>query len=211
MSRGHEAETAGAHVTPDEVALFVLDALSPVARQRFEGHVAGCGPCGQALAAEAAAEEALVALWPAVRRPLAEVVPLSRAGAVRSRVPAAAAVPVPARRPPAGMVAQSSFGGLAAAVVAVLFLGWWTDAGRNITGIGPGGSAVGLTPLTAGLSGSALASGETGEGPVCAVGDSGPQLAAMASWGMCTGGAPAFGAALCRPAPLPVCRMPPTP
>jgi hypothetical protein len=207
MSRSHETETAGAHATPDEVGLYVLDALSPVARQRFEGHVAGCGPCGQALAAEAAAEEALVALWPAVRRPLAEVVPLPRSSPVRS--PVAAPAPVPLRRPAGGMVAQSSFGGLAAAVVAVLFLGWWTDAGQNITGIGPGRSAVGLAPLTAfPLPGTALASGETGEGPVCAVGESGPPLAALASWGMCTGGAPAFGAALCRPAPLPVCRAP---
>jgi anti-sigma factor RsiW len=164
------------HVTEDEIALFVLDALALPARERFEGHVAGCGACAQVLAAEAAAEETLVALWPSVRRPLAEVVPLPR----------------PSTRPaprPVATRAQSSFGGLAAALVAVLFLGWWTDAGRNMVGLSADGAAGALSPLMACLMpGGVLASGEIDEGSVCTVGEDGPPLAALASWGMCTAG-----------------------
>jgi hypothetical protein len=199
----------GGHASADEIALFVIDALGPAGRQRFEAHVAGCRSCGQALAAEAAAEQELVALWPSVQRPLAEVVPLARP------TPPPAAVRRPARLFQG--VVQGSPGGLAAALVALLFVGWWTDAGRNMAGMavdGAPGRGLGLSGLsmTAGLvPGDALASADTGEDRVCAMGMDGPSAGALASWGMCTGGASLFGAGRCGPAVDPICRVPPAP
>jgi hypothetical protein len=110
---------------------------------------------------------------------------------------------------------QSSFGGLAAALVAVLFLGWWTDAGRNMVGLSAEGAAGALAPLMACLMpGAVLASGEIDEGPVCTVGEDGPPLGALASWGMCTAGAgrsPSSGAGRCLVQSLPLCLGPDSP
>jgi hypothetical protein len=63
-------------VSGDDLALFVMDALESGPRLRLERHVRSCARCAQALAREAAAEVALQAVWPAVERPLAPVLPL---------------------------------------------------------------------------------------------------------------------------------------
>ncbi len=208
MSR--QEQSVGDHPAADDIARFVIDALAPTARQRFEEHVAACAPCARALAAEAAAEEALAALWPSVRRPLAEVVPLSTRRPAPAAAPAAPApVPIiPATRGAAGARGSHSSQGGLAALVAVLFLGWWTDAGRNFAGVSAGASSR-LAPLAACLlPGGPLASGEIDEDPVCAaVALPVPSLAALASWGMCAGSG-ASGPNRCHSPAVPICAGP---
>jgi hypothetical protein len=187
------AGSPGPHATADEIALFVIDGLALAARQRFEGHVAACSSCARALAAEAVVEQDLAALWPRVRRPLAEVVPLRRP---RPALPAAP----PVRRAPAARknpAHQSSFGGLAAAMVAVLFLGWWTDAGRNMAGVALDAAPGDPTALPAcWLPGGQATSGNADEVVACMAPD-GPPLGALASWGMCVGRSPRAATGRC--------------
>jgi hypothetical protein len=202
MRRNAQGPAPGPHATADEVGLFVIDALGPAARQRFEVHVAACTPCARALAAEAAAEQDLTALWPRVRRPLAEVVPLLRP---RPTPPVSA----PAHRAPTARKSpahQSSFGGLAAAMVAVLFLGWWTDAGRNMAGVALDASPEGLAPLAACWLPEGT-SADADEARICVAAD-GPSLAALASWGMCMGRSPRSVGVSCRPSADLVCPGP---
>jgi hypothetical protein len=127
-----------AHATADELALFVLDALEPPVRRQLERHVATCAACARGLAAEAAAEVALQAAWPQVPRPLAPVLSLPVRPANVADVPA---VPIAAAAPVAGqqarkarpaatsrVLASGSWGnGVAAAVLTVLFVGFWKD------------------------------------------------------------------------------------
>ena len=105
------------HATAADLQLYVIDALGPVPRRWLEEHLGGCSPCAEALTAEAALETELVDLWPALRRPLADVVPL--------RPPAPRTVARPARA-----LVRASGSGFGAAAVALLFLGWWADGGR---------------------------------------------------------------------------------
>jgi hypothetical protein len=181
MSRAEERKQArrpspamqGPHASPDELALFVMDALDASTRRRFERHVMACAVCGEALAREAAAEVALHAAWPAmteaVERPLAPVLPLHPVP-----VPVAVAAPVvpvsapttarrtTVRRTTARAAgASASWNSFAAAAMTVLFLGYWTDGGRAtdahgragfaaldgvMTGPASCGSAAGLEP-----------------------------------------------------------------
>lgn len=110
------------HATSDELALFVIDALEPGPRRWLERHVGACDACAQALAAEAAAESALVEAWSAVPRPLAPVLSLP----VRTPAPVVA----PARRAP---VAVSTGWGdkFVAAALMLLFVGYWRAAGSG--------------------------------------------------------------------------------
>jgi hypothetical protein len=206
-----ERVAPGEHASADDLALFVIDALAAPARQRLEGHVVACPSCASALAAEAAAEQALQAVWPVVRsgeprragraassnRPLAEVVALPRP---RPAVGAAVRPAAPAR-----VAYQSSLGGLAAAVVTVLFLGWWTDAGRLMTNRSLDAGRLG-PPLTACLLPGDRPGGDDARFGICAAAP--PSLGAMASWGMCALGAPARPGGVCRSLPDLVCAPP---
>jgi hypothetical protein len=153
-----------AHATTGELELYVMDTLAGDQRRRLEQHVTACDGCAHRLAAEAAAEMDLRALWPEVqqlRRPLAPVVPLR--------------VPRPA--PP-----RASHGGLAVAAVALLFIGWGTlDAHRRsarpAATLAPGGACLASRLST-------RASEEPAEGPLCPL-DAPPAPAALASWAAC--------------------------
>jgi hypothetical protein len=189
----------GEHASADDLALFVVDALAAPARQRLEGHVASCLSCAAALAAEAAAEQALREVWPVLRQraraPLAEVVALPRP----------APRPAPAARSRPRVPQQGSLGGLAAAVVTVLFVGWWTDAGRLIGG-GRIDEARAGAPLTACLLTGQRSIADDAQVRICAPAP--PSLGAMASWGMCAAGAPAGPGGICRSLPDPICARP---
>jgi anti-sigma factor RsiW len=172
------------HAIGDELALYVLNALEPAARQRLESHVAGCASCAEELAAEAAAELELEALWPQLSRPVAAVVAL----APRASVPQPAACPAPAAR------GRSVLPTLAAAAVALLFAGSWLhrpSAGRE-------GDAMAFSSIAACFAPAAGMEGE-GEAATCALDtDSSGSFAGLASWGMC--GRPSAPAALCSAA-----------
>jgi hypothetical protein len=159
MSRGdqrHQArrqspEMPGQHASPDELALFVMDALDASARRRFERHVMACAVCGEALAREAAAEVALQAAWPAVteavEHPLAPVLPLRPVVVpvvvATPVVPEPVAAPAPPRRKSARAAgASASWNSFAAAAMTVLFLGYWTDGGRATDAHGRAGFAA---------------------------------------------------------------------
>ena len=152
-------KASSAHASPDEVALYVIDALAHPARQRLESHVAACPSCAGALASEAVAEQTLRALWPSVRRPLAEVVPLPRPESTRASAPSST-------RSSLGL--QGSFGGLAAAVVAVLFFGWWLDAGQMVRTIDTSAGDRLASRTSCHLPGAALSTAGSGEARSCA-------------------------------------------
>jgi anti-sigma factor RsiW len=165
--------TTAGHLSSGELELYVLDALGPAARLHLERHVSVCAACARSLAAEAALEMALGQLWPEVRcarRPLAAVVPLRRA-----------ARPVPARR----VQGRAPLGGLAAAAMAVLFIGWWSDGARFDSRVP---SAVIAPPACA-------APPVEGATDLC-VAEASPAPGALASWAACAPPAPAF-AGLC--------------
>jgi hypothetical protein len=92
-------------------------------------------------------------------------------------------------------------GALAAAVVAVLFLGWWTDAGRLMTSQP---LDAGRSTLTACLWPGTRAAGEDSL-RICTAP---PSLGAMASWGMCAAGTPAGPGGVCDLLTDPVCALP---
>jgi hypothetical protein len=69
---------AGAHVAPELVEAYVLDALDEQPARALEQHVRLCAACAEALAAEARREVALADLIPRVARQ--PVVPPSRSG-----------------------------------------------------------------------------------------------------------------------------------
>jgi hypothetical protein len=151
-----------AHASADELALFILDALDPPARRHLERHVAECAACARALSAEAAAEVALTAAWSEVPRPLAPVLSLPVRPAAVVPVPAPArAVPRPVAAPALrrssarhhALAGNSWSNGLAAAVLTVLFVGYWNDGGRMTTMMG--------------ASGRSRAAGELGEAAQC--------------------------------------------
>jgi anti-sigma factor RsiW len=112
----------GPHASADELAQFVIDTLEPGARRHLERHVAACTDCARALAAEAAAEMALLQAWSSVPRPLAPVLNLP------VRPPAPAVAPARARR---HVLAGNSWtNGAAAAMLTVLFVGYWHEGRR---------------------------------------------------------------------------------
>jgi hypothetical protein len=127
---------AEAHASADELLAFVLDVLEPAARRTLERHVGGCGICARALAGQAAVEVALGDAWAGVPRPLAPGLSFALPRPVRApdpadvetrAVPAVAPSPRTARR----VWASNSWGnGLAAAMLTVLFVGYWHEGGR---------------------------------------------------------------------------------
>jgi hypothetical protein len=124
------------HASAADLQLYVIDALGPLPRQWLEAHVVDCDDCARSLGEEAALEETLRAAWPALRRPLAEVVPLRPAAPRREPRPQPAPEPTPQLvRQPVPRPARRSHrpgSGLAAAAVALLFLGWWADGSRAV-------------------------------------------------------------------------------
>ena len=185
-----------AHASGDDLARFVLDALDAPARTRLEHHLRGCPRCAAALAREAAAEMELEALWPRVRRPIAEVVTL-RPRAAPAAAAAAAVVAAEAAAPPvraAARPANGSYGALAAAVMA-LFIGWWADAGSAGPRVATGPSSAGETSGVL-----ALSSVESAEDQRVCV------LPASGLPGICGGGVPASIQAPVATGGL--CRMP---
>jgi anti-sigma factor RsiW len=146
------------HASAADLQLYVLDALGGVPKRWLEAHLVTCDACGEALAAEAALECTLRDLWPALRRPLADVLPL--------RPPA----PPPRRSSPPALPSGSG-SAFAAAAVALLFMGWWADGGRAV--VAPAASAP-LACLTPGFSSEravvedAVCRKDDGDGLTCA-------------------------------------------
>ena len=66
------------HVTQEELARYVLDALEPGQAEELEAHVAVCPRCAAALQTEARVELALQEVLPQVRAQEEAVVPLQR-------------------------------------------------------------------------------------------------------------------------------------
>ena len=128
--RSSAAAATTPHATRDEIAGFVIDILAPPARDRFERHVAACARCAAALTTEAAAEATLRSLWPRVERPLAPVLPLSAVQPARARPVALPARHRSAVRGPRRLASGGIANGLAAAVITVLFMGYWSDGDR---------------------------------------------------------------------------------
>jgi hypothetical protein len=159
------------HAAAAELELYVIDGLAADPRRRLEQHLVACDHCARLLAAEAAAEMELRALWPEVqqvRRPLAAVVPL------RAARPAALLRPAPVR---------PSAGGLAVAAVALLFVGWGAiDAHRRCSTTSASTVVPGGACLASRLS--ARASEEPADGPLCPI-DAPPAPAGLASWAAC--------------------------
>jgi hypothetical protein len=167
-ARGLHAHPGGA-----DIELYVLGALPPGPRRELEEHIACCAGCADALAAEAAFEVDLVDLWPEVqqqRRPLASVVPL------RPPAPGRAAAPKRPSRSPSP--SSSSRGGLAAAAVLLLFVGWWSDGGLASRP----DVALSHAPSCASADVSLDEPG-AGEGPLCTA--DAPAPGALATWGAC--------------------------
>ncbi len=157
------------HPTSDQIDRYIIDALEPSVREQLESHAASCLACADALGKAAAVEVKLAELWPQVRRPLAEVVPL--------RLPVA---PRP-QQPRAG---RASFGGFAAAAVALL-VGWSALSGRG------GAPAFHATAASGVLHASAETDGFSqydpsfmNEGPMC-VAEFGPASPQPVEYGMC--------------------------
>jgi hypothetical protein len=146
------------HASPEDLQLYVIDALGTTSKRWLEDHVGACDGCARSLAQEAALENTLAELWPAVRRPLAPVVVL------RAReVPAEAPRP---RRAPSIRRPSTSGSGFAAAAVALLLLGWWTDGSR------PGAPVVSASQLICTSPGFSMADAVSEEGGVCRASDS---------------------------------------
>jgi hypothetical protein len=191
---------AGTHATADQVALYVLDALDAGERRRFERHVMACAACGEALAAEAAAELELQAAWPAIDRPLAPVINLPGVRREIDVPPAPAAVVPPVRaQPVTGAARGSSWNGLAAAAMTFLFLGYWTNGGRVLGPRDPMNDLAQVDPCgpTAICASLLPAPAPAGGAPWACSAEDAPQA-------MCTSVAPESG--LCR-APL-MCAAP---
>jgi hypothetical protein len=160
----------GAHVTADELSRFVLDALAPAAQRRLERHLSTCDSCARALAAEAAAEQTLVELWPEVRRPLAPVLPLR---------PSPAPLAVPPRR--RSLLAGGMANALAAAVIAAVFVGYWTDGRSPGADGGRAGDALAALTGHSDEGGGLLCRLPTaGERPLSRVGDGPGAMCALA-------------------------------
>jgi hypothetical protein len=187
MSSTHRP-VAISHATAAEIELYVIDALGAAGRRRFERHVAACHLCAGQLAAEAAAEVVLVALWPRVSRPLAAVVPLRPLPQVAMKPPPSGAVWQRARAPGRG-----SAGGLAAAVVAVLLMGWWSEGGRASSG--PRSSPT--APLAACVATGSAGRARALQDRLSCIDETPPAPAALASWGVCAPAVPPFGTARC--------------
>jgi anti-sigma factor RsiW len=166
------AARPGTHASAADLELYVIDALAAGPRRTVEQHVAACDRCARRLEAEAALEVALGELWPQVlraRRPLAAVVPL--------RSPRSSSVP-PRRRSP--------LGGLAAAAIAVLFIGWWTDGGR-LDRLPASSPRISCATTTA-------AGDDPADDTLLCISEA-PPPATLASWAACAAPAP-----LCSPA-----------
>jgi hypothetical protein len=175
------ARPAEAHASAADLELYVIDALAPATRRQVEQHVATCDRCALGLQAEAVLEVTLGQLWSEVqraRRPVAAVVPL------RPRRSGGAPCP-PMRR-------SGPLGGLAAAAIAVLFIGWWTDGGRIDSLRSP--SALAPPPSCAITA--LFHEGASDDRLVC-ISEALPSPTALASWATCAAPAPAFASALC--------------
>jgi anti-sigma factor RsiW len=175
------AAAARAHASTAELELYVLDALTSGPRRNLELHVAACDRCARDLQVESALEVTLGQLWPQVqraRRPVAAVVPL--------RPRRSGSAPRPMRR-------SASLGAVAAAAIAVLFIGWWTDGGRLDPSRSP--SAL-VSARSCASTGQSSDEEGTDDGLVC-ISEPLPSPAALASWAACAEPAPAFASALC--------------
>jgi hypothetical protein len=168
------APEASMHATGDELARYVLNALEPPARRRLESHVGGCASCAEELAAEAAAEVRLGAIWPQLSRPLAAVVAL----APRASLPAR---PRPDARPGPATRGRSGLPGLAAAAVALLFAGSWLHRPP----VEREGEPMAFSSIAACLAPVAGVDGDDAAATCALEADNGVSLAALASWGMC--------------------------
>jgi anti-sigma factor RsiW len=58
MSNGQPSRQVSRHVSPGDLALYVMDALTPAQKDRVESHVVDCPECAEALACEAQLESA---------------------------------------------------------------------------------------------------------------------------------------------------------
>ncbi len=161
LGRAWRAHDDDAHADPDDIARFVIDALDDGARLRLERHVMSCPACAAALALEAAAELDLASLYAQQKRPMAPVLtlPVRNPAAALAATPDVAATtetrPSPSAARAGTVVSERArvsvatrwefaSNSLAAAVLTVLFVGYWSQYRA------PGGAAADPLALAAG-------------------------------------------------------------
>ncbi|MGO8993441.1 MAG: anti-sigma factor family protein [Polyangiaceae bacterium] len=89
MSRHQDWEMRGAHLSGEELALYVIDALDPERKDRVERHVLACEECAMGLEREARVEAALEQVARLADQPVPapiSIMPAIRAAEVRARL-----------------------------------------------------------------------------------------------------------------------------